>query len=241
MREVKIKKYLKKMDYSYAMGFITALEILEVRPKSVSKVYFKGAADKSPVTEKIKKLCNQHNIRYEYNDRLINKIAYKDNTYVVAVFEKYQQELKPNKNHLVLVNPSDMGNLGTIIRSMAAFGFEDLAIIRPAADIFDPKVVSTTTGALFNTRFEHFSSFMEYKTKHSSHAIYPFMLDGRTGLSELQPTGAFALVFGNEGNGLPSEYQKYGDSIFIEQGDGTDSLNLAISVSIALYELSKGN
>ena len=42
---------------------------------------------------------------------------------------------------MVLVNPSDMGNMGTIIRTMLGFNYVNLAIIRPGVDVFDPRVI----------------------------------------------------------------------------------------------------
>ena len=46
----------------------------------------------------------------------------------------------------------------------------------------------------------------------------------------------YSLVFGNEGAGLPNEFEKFGEKIFIPQSDEVDSLNLPIAVSIGLYE-----
>ena len=55
-------------------------------------------------------------------------------------------------NHVVLVNPGDMGNMGTIIRTMLGFNYSNLAIIKPGVDVFDPRVIRASMGALFNTR-----------------------------------------------------------------------------------------
>lgn len=58
-----------------------------------------------------------------------------------------------NANHVVLVNPGILGNMGTIIRTMLGFNYTNLAIIRPG-DVFDPRVVRASMGALFNINFE---------------------------------------------------------------------------------------
>lgn len=47
----------------------------------------------------------------------------------------------PPARHVVLHNPSDVGNVGTILRSALGFGFRDVAIIRPGVDPFDPRVL----------------------------------------------------------------------------------------------------
>ena len=63
------------------------------------------------------------------NEKEFRKIAEKDNDHVAVIFKKYQEKLDENNPHVVLVNPSDQGNLGNIMRSMAAFSFKDLAIL----------------------------------------------------------------------------------------------------------------
>lgn len=59
---------------------------------------------KSDGVSEILDICKRENIPFEENDKLIDRIAYKENTYVVGVFEKYEEELESEKNHIVLVN-----------------------------------------------------------------------------------------------------------------------------------------
>lgn len=240
MRDVRIKKYLKKMDYSYAFGFNPTLELLRSKPTRVIKVLFKNEANKYKKTKQIRHICRQNKIRYEFNNRLVDKIAHKKNTYSVGIFEKYNDQLDNVKNHVVLINPSDFGNLGTIIRGMAAFDFYNLAIITPAADVFNPKVVSTTTGALFNVNVKHFDTFEDYVEEFEFHKCFLFKLDGEKILRKLKFKTPFSLVFGHETRGIKDSLNKFGETVLIEQSNSTDSLNLAMSASIAMYE-SKNN
>jgi len=224
------------MTYSYAFGLNPTLELVRAKPTRVIKVLFKNQANRYKEAEQIRFLCQQNNINYEFNNRLIDKIAAKENTYTVGIFEKYEDELEPSADHVVLVNPSDFGNLGTIVRSMAAFDFKDLALIRPAADIFDPKVISTTTGALFKIRFKYFPSFDQYADQFEFHHCFLFKLDGKSTLKSTKFKPPFALVFGQETGGLGSDFDKFGTTVKIQQTSDTDSLNLAISASIAMYK-----
>ncbi len=73
---------------------------------------------------KIIDICKENNIKCEINNKAINRISKKQNSYAIGVFEKYNMDLDMDKNHLVLVEPSDMGNLGTIIRTMLGFGIK---------------------------------------------------------------------------------------------------------------------
>lgn len=224
------------MSYTYAFGFHPALEVLRTKPSKVIKVLFKNQANKFKDTEQIRFICQQNNIKYEFNNRFVDKIAAKKNTYVAVVFQKYQEELMPQEDHIVLVNPSDFGNLGTIIRSMVAFGLNDLALIEPAADIFDPKVISTTTGALFKIRFKHYDEFKDYADQFELHNCFLFKPDGEKNLKSLKPKKPYSLVFGHETRGLSSKLDSFGTTVKIDQSSEIDSLNLAISASIAMYK-----
>ena len=59
--------------------------------------------------------------------------------------------------------PSDMGNLGTIIRTAVGFGCTDIGIISPAVDAYNPKVIRGSMGSFFKVNLQYFDSFEEYK------------------------------------------------------------------------------
>jgi TrmH family RNA methyltransferase len=236
---MKIKKYQKKFDFSYCFGAYPNIDLLNKYPKEVMKVILKEGGLESDGVDEVIRLCKINNIPYEVNDHLIEKIAFKENTYVVGVFKKFEKVLSKDSNHLVLVNPKNMGNIGTIIRTMVAFGFKDLAIIRPAADIFDPKVVRSAMGALFHINFKYYTDFEEYSNEFNTHNLFPFMLDGGKNIDSVNFKSPYSLIFGNESQGLPDEFQKVGQSVFIPQSEDVDSLNLSVSVAISLYLASR--
>jgi RNA methyltransferase, TrmH family len=236
---MKVKKYSKKYNYSYFLGAYPILDLIKTKKTRIFRILLKEEGLKSEGIDEILKFAEEEKIPFEVNYRLIEKIAFKENTYVIAFFEKYECELEEKENHVVLVNPSNMGNLGTIVRTMVAFGFKNLALVKPAADIFDPKVVRSAMGALFYINFKYFDSFEEYVENSKGHDIYPFMLDGGENIEKVVFKKPFSLVFGNEGSGLSSEFKKYGKSIYIPQSKDVDSLNLSMSVGIALYASSK--
>ena len=61
------------------------------------------------------------------------------------------------------MNPSDMGNMGTIIRTGIGFGIRNLAIVEPAVDVFNPRVVRASMGSLFQMNFRYYDSFETYR------------------------------------------------------------------------------
>jgi TrmH family RNA methyltransferase len=141
MFEPKLKKYQKKFDYSYAFGTYPTIDLLKHKREHLLKVLVKSQVDDSEGVEEVLDLCKKYGIKVELQDRAIEKIAIIEITYAVGVFKKYSCELDAKANHLVLVEPRNMGNIGTIIRTMLAFDFKNLAIIKPAVDVFDPTVV----------------------------------------------------------------------------------------------------
>ena len=151
------------------------------------------------------------------------------------VFEKWQSDLEPQAPHVVLHHPMDEGNLGSIQRTLLGLGVRDLAVIRPSADPFDPKVVRAAMGAVFGLRVRLYDDFEQYRAAYPGHHLYPFMLDGSTRLEEAQILRPFALVFGNEGSGLPAAFAQMGQAVRIPHNDLIDSLNLSVAVAIGAY------
>ena len=151
---MKIKAYHKSFEYTYTLGVFETIELLKNKPDLVLRVYIKSNSYKNKGIGIIDDLCKRNKIDLIESDNTINKLSKKDNCFAIAIIKKYSMELK-NTNHVVLVNPGDMGNMGTIIRTMLGFGYNDLAIIRPGVDVFDPKVVRASMGAIFNINFEY--------------------------------------------------------------------------------------
>ena len=135
----------------------------------------------------------------------------------------------------MLVSPSNAGNMGTIMRSALGFELNQMAIVRPAVDAFDPKVVRASMGAVFSTEFQYFDSFDEYLEQFGQRELYPFMLQAQITLPEISPSGTYSLIFGNEATGLPEEFLDIGTSVIIPHSKRIDSLNLPIAASIAMY------
>ena len=177
----------------------------------------------------------------EEADKALSRISGKENCYAAVVFEKFQGTLALEGSHVVLHNPSDAGNLGTILRTALGFSMTSIAIIRPAADVFDPKVVRASMGALFSMEIAQFETFESYREAYPQHALYPFMLDGSCPLHEAagSPKQPFALVFGNEGSGLPKSFSAMGQAVRIPHSGKIDSLNLSVAAAIGMYAFSQ--
>ncbi len=188
--------------------------------------------------EIIQKLCNKVRIEIVNADSQVTKLA-GEKAFAVGVFRKYEERVKSNKNHIVLVCPNYHGNVGTIIRTMLGFDFRDLVIIGPSVDIFHPNVIRASMGGIFNIRLSNYDTIDYYIKDFSEHKFYPFMLGGKSKLHDAEFKSPLSLIFGSEGSGLSKEFSDVGMSIEIKQSSSIDSLNLAMSARIGMYEVSK--
>ncbi len=230
-----IKKYDKDSDYSYTTGFFPTFELIKYQKEHLINIYVSEDVINSDGYKKLKTLVSPEKIII--SDKTVSKLSPKENAHVIGIFKKYESKLSKDFDHLVLVNPSEQGNLGNAMRTLLAFNLHDLAVIKPAADIFNPKTIRSSMGAFFHIRIETFSSFDEYLERYKRE-YYPFILSKAKRLSEVKFKTPCALVFGNEATGLPIQISNQ-NSVRIEQSDEVDSLNLTTSIAVALYELYK--
>ena len=229
-----IYPYKKDSDFSYVSGAYATIELIHSYPEQIETVYIHSRFDKP---EEMEKICRSHHVHTEHDDRIFLRMNQKENSYVLCTFKKYQMKINLESSHVILVNPADMGNLGTIIRTLAGLSHCDLALITPAADIWNPKTIRASMGAIFHIRFEHFENIDQYLKRFAAHELYPFMLNGKV---ELRPENLalnqrYSLIFGNEATGLDESYYSLGTSVRIPQRGVIDSLNLSSAVAIGTY------
>ena len=229
-----LKPYNAELSYSYAPGLFPSMALMQHAPQRALRLLLSSRAQGEGV-EKLRELCRRHRVREETADRVLARISGKQNCFAAVVFEKWQSDLEPQAPHVVLHHPMDEGNLGSIQRTLLGLGVRDLAVIRPSADPFDPKVVRAAMGAVFGLRVRLYDDFEQYRAAYPGHHLYPFMLDGSTRLEETQALRPFALVFGNEGSGLPAAFAQMGQAVRIPHNDLIDSLNLSVAVAIGAY------
>lgn len=235
-----MEKYEKKSEISYSLGTTLTFELLLRKPESAIRVYVSPRQKRDSTYEKIETLAKTLGIPLiTNNDKIFRALSDKDNVMVIGEFKKFSVQLDKERNHVVLVNPSNNGNLGTIFRSASAFSSGGVAIISPACDAFDPKTIRSSMGAIFSLPFHYYASFEEYQDSMGEREYYPFMLKAKTKLGEISAKSPYSLIFGNEATGLPDSFLNVGTPLIIPQSSAVDSLNLDNAVSIALYSFSK--
>jgi TrmH family RNA methyltransferase len=237
---MRYKKYDRDADHAYTFGVFPTVELLTYQTTHVREVLIASKGEKNEGVNKIIAQCEALRLPIEVNDKLIDRIAPKENTYAIGVFEKYRSVLNPHADQVVFAQPSDMGNLGTNLRTLLGFGITQVALIRPAVDLFDPRVIRASMGALFRITCDYFESFDLYHAANPL-TLYPLMTDGAIALHDARFESPFALIFGNESSGLPPSFRDLGQSITIPHLPTIDSLNLSMAVGIAVYEATKSH
>lgn len=236
---MKISRYKHEFDFSYTLGATLTYELLKTKPENVIKIYIRP---KTKITEHIKDIidmCKNKNIIIETSEKAFNILSPKENCFIIGVFKKEFKNLEEG-SHVLLVNPSNAGNLGTIIRTCVGFGINNISIISPSVDYYDPKVVRASMGAIFHVNMKYYNNIEEYIKDFPKNKLYSFMLKSSKTINKIEKKQKdFTLVFGNEATGLPDEYLKICESVIIPHSKNIDSLNLPVAVSIAVYEFTK--
>lgn len=143
------------------------------------------------------------------------------------------------KKYLVLEHIQDPGNLGTLIRSAYAFGADAIVLSKDCADIFSPKVLQSTQGAVFHLPvFQLEIDKAIEQLKRYLVPVYAAALHRDSiKLQDLHNLESFAVIIGNEGKGISENVLALADhSLYIEMQD-FESLNAAVAGSIILYHL----
>lgn len=166
-------------------------------------------------------------------------------TKVLALCRKKEEKKELGDHILILDGIQDPGNLGTIIRSAKAFHVDTIVLGENTVDLYNPKVVRSTQGMLFHSniiRRELVPFLKEVKSKDIP--IYGTKVEYGNDVRKLnnQEKKKYALIMGNEGNGVRNEILDLCDQyLYIEMDNQVESLNVAIATSIILYELDRKN
>ena len=171
--------------------------------------------------------------------------AHLDKFHKIVTIEKRnaQEELFAKGHTLLVESVRDPGNLGTIIRSAAAFGVAQVVLSSDCADLYNPRTLRAAMGTLFHTRVVVVDDLPQ--------AIAVLQERGRVFAAALDDTAARlggvsfgpndAVMVGNEGHGLSAAaIAACSDKIYIPMEMGVESLNAGVAASVLLWELYRG-
>lgn len=156
---------------------------------------------------------------------------------IPSLFDK----IKYNGKFLALDNIQDPSNLGTIFRTAEAIGIDGIIMSSDCCDIYSPKVVRGTMGAIFRLPYEIVDNISDFLKSHSNIKSYAAVVDKNAKyVTRLDFTAPAIAVIGNEGNGLKeSTIDSCSEKFTIPMSGRAESLNAAVAASIVMWEMIK--
>lgn len=141
---------------------------------------------------------------------------------------------------LILDSVQDPGNLGTIIRSSAAFNIDTIIINDKCADPYSDKVIRSSQGMIFKTNIVKKDLYDYLKEIKGKIPIFGTKVTGGKNIKNIEKFQTFAIIMGNEGKGVDEKLLNLCDEyLYIPMNSKCESLNVGVATSIILYELTK--
>ncbi|HIX65980.1 MAG TPA: RNA methyltransferase [Candidatus Anaerotruncus excrementipullorum] len=164
---------------------------------------------------------------------------------VFGVFRQLDKGAQPvtissDGRYLLLESLQDPGNLGTVLRTAAAFGVDGVFLSPGCPDPFSPKVLRASMGGVFKlpVQIARLEEVLAQLAQAGVPAYAAALRPGALPPQRLPRQGGCAVVIGNEGNGLPQErIDQCGRTVMIPMEPGNESLNAAMAAGILLWEL----
>ena len=162
---------------------------------------------------------------------------------VLAVVEIVKQEMLPHKGRLIVLDAvQDPGNLGTIVRTADAAGFDAVVLGTGTVDLYNDKVLRSMQGSHFHIPVFQ-ANLQEYlpilKEKGVQVAVTALHRDSKD-YSVLQGATDVAIVVGNEGQGVSSDVIELADVLVaIPMFGKAESLNVAIASALLMYKTNE--
>lgn len=178
----------------------------------------------------------------EASEPVLKKISTTDSTpEAVAIGIQKIFDIKDLKNVqkvVLLENIKDSGNLGTILRSAVAFGADAVVLFGDCVDIYNPKTVRASVGNLWKLPIVQIKDIETFNKTFKNFNKIATLPRSKNLLKNYKINLPAVVMFGSEADGLTDELIKLSDdSVKIEMSPMVESLNLATSVSVILYEL----
>lgn len=147
--------------------------------------------------------------------------------------------IKNNGKFLALDNVQDPNNLGTILRSAEAFGVDGIIMSKDCCDIYNPKVVRGSMGAVFRIPFVVCDSIAEFLLKNQHLNSYAAVVDDNAvNITNMVFDEPCVAVIGNEGNGLKKDTVSASKvKMTIPMNGKAESLNASVAASIIIWEM----
>lgn len=183
----------------------------------------------------------------KYDGESVNKVSLLDTPQqVLALFRKREETQHVPAEDELCIALSDIqnpGNLGTIVRLADWYGIEHIICSRGCADIYNPKTVQATMGAMARVHVHYCDLATYFASLPEGYPIYGTFLNGDNIYSSPLTHGGI-IIMGNEGHGIPDDIERFvNHRLYIPNypvgRPTTQSLNVAIATAITCSEFRR--
>lgn len=187
---------------------------------------------------------------YLVTDAIIAKLSSTKNPQnVLGIAKMFTNDLrviknivKEKKSSLVMFDEiNDPGNLGTLIRTAAALGYDGIILSKNSCDIYNDKTVRASQGSIFKTKivYADLQEAIPY-LKEKGYKLIGTSLKDASKLEDANPTEKFVMCLGNEARGISDAVLNLMDqNVKLTMHNDVESLNVMVAGSIIMYELKK--
>ncbi|MCU9614152.1 RNA methyltransferase [Caldibacillus lycopersici] len=161
---------------------------------------------------------------------------------IFAVCKQFNHSKVAGSKYLLIDAVQDPGNLGTMIRTADAVGADAVIVGEGSVDVYNAKVLRSAQGSNFHLPIIR-GNLHEWidKLQQQSIPVYGTALQNGEPMYEVQSGASFAIIVGNEGQGVdPSLLAKTTKNLYIPIYGKSESLNVAVATGVLLYYL-RGN
>jgi TrmH family RNA methyltransferase len=187
------------------------------------------------------KLAKFDNV-YEVDNKVLNKISnLKTPNKVIGICKMPTEDSKLAKTIVALDGVQDPGNGGNIVRSCVGFNIQQILLSNDTFDQLNEKFIRATMGAFFKVKINKVA--LDEKIKNLKKLGYKIVITSAVGtdkIDKIKNLEKLVIVFGSEGHGVSKQVEALADfKVLIKTNSKLESLNVASSAAIVLYEISK--
>ena len=217
VKESRAHEILEKLKIYFDDGFFSNTELITLSDTAFEKI----STEKSP-------------------QGVISVIKYLDFFREIDIIYKEDFFLPADERAIILSSVRDPGNLGSVIRSAAAFGVDHVILTSDCADLYNPKTVRSAMGSLFRvktTRVRDMKECILHLVKCGRRVFSAELSENARPISEIGLSASDLVIIGNEGHGLSAEtVEACTDTVIIPMTEGSESLNASAAAAICIWE-----
>lgn len=192
-------------------------------------------------------ICENYKNVYIFSDSLFEYISEtKSPQGVLACIKILDKNILFDKisnggKYIALENIQDPGNLGTVFRTAEALAISGVILTADCCDVYSPKVVRSTMGAIFRLPFIIVNTIPEFLSQNKNLTSYAAVVSSHAKqITDIEFKNPSVCIIGNEGNGLKKETADIcNEKITIPMNGRAESLNASIAAAILMWEMIK--